>query len=89
MSSDGQNLTEKHSQAYSDCDVIDNDVIMLKPLSICGKIQKIYMKMHILHEISVISQQKLGQRWLMVSLFHVPKKISESSLTSEIMTSSY
>ena len=33
-----------HSQAHSDCDVIDNDVIMLKPLLICGKIQKIYMK---------------------------------------------
>ena len=33
-----------HSQAYSDCDVIDNDVIMLKLVSICGKIQKIYMQ---------------------------------------------
>ena len=29
---------------YSDCDVIDNDVIMLKPLWICGKIQKIHEK---------------------------------------------
>ena len=35
---------EKHSQAYSDGDVIDNDVITLKPLSICGKIPKIFMK---------------------------------------------
>ena len=45
MSSDTDNITEKSTHRVNvTVTSLDNDVILQKPLSFCGKIQKIYMK---------------------------------------------
>ena len=78
----------KHSQPYSDCDVIDNDAIMLKPLSICQKIPKIFMKNACITCNKCRITTKFGTKVAHDKPFSHAKENSKSLLTSEIMTSS-
>ena len=88
FSSDGQNLTEKHSQPYSDCDIIDDYVITLKPLSIGGKIPKIYMKNACITCNKCCITTKFGAKAAPDRPIPHAKENPKFPLTSDIMTSS-